>query len=223
VLNYINRENKVSDDTLLKDLINVSQSTGITKITIEIYEAHGKYDPSTFMRHFGTWNRALQLAGLQISNKEYTLQELYDNLANVWLTLGRQPSRRDLARVGSSISYKAYERKFGKWSSALKSFIEYYNSEDNSTQLRPGIANSEKIHMTTRDVNLRTRFLVMQRDNFKCRLCGASPSTDPSVELHIDHIVPWSSGGETVISNLQTLCSKCNLGKGNLPLDIPLE
>lgn len=45
-----------------------------------------------------------------------------------------------------------------------------------------------------RDVNLRLRFKVMQRDNFKCCICGKSPATNPDIELHIDHIVPWSKG-----------------------------
>ena len=56
----------------------------------------------------------------------------------------------------------------------------------------------------------------MKRDNFKCCMCGRSPSTTIGLELHIDHIIPWSMGGETVIDNLQTLCSDCNLGKSNL-------
>lgn len=56
----------------------------------------------------------------------------------------------------------------------------------------------------------------IKRDNFKCCACGASPAKAPSVELHIDHIIPWSKGGETTIDNLQTLCSKCNLGKSDL-------
>lgn len=51
--------------------------------------------------------------------------------------------------------------------------------------------------------------MVMQRDKFKCCACDASQSTDPTVKLHVDHIVPWSKGGETVLENLQTLCDKC--------------
>ncbi|MBR0162008.1 MAG: HNH endonuclease [Oscillospiraceae bacterium] len=46
--------------------------------------------------------------------------------------------------------------------------------------------------------------------------CGASPAKDSSVELHIDHIKPWSKGGETVMENLETLCSIWNLGKSDL-------
>lgn len=71
-------------------------------------------------------------------------------------------------------------------------------------------------HKTKRDASLQLRYLVLKRDNFKCCACGASPAKDPSVELHIDHIVPWSKGGETVEENLQTLCSKCNLGKSDM-------
>lgn len=56
----------------------------------------------------------------------------------------------------------------------------------------------------------------MRCDNFKCKNCGRSPATDPKIILHVDHIVPYSSGGETTPDNLQTLCSVCNIGKSNL-------
>ncbi len=71
------------------------------------------------------------------------------------------------------------------------------------------------VHTTRRDVSVSMRFQVFKRDNFKCCICGASPAKDPSIELHIDHIIPWSKGGETVMDNLQTLCSRCNLGKSD--------
>jgi 5-methylcytosine-specific restriction endonuclease McrA len=47
-------------------------------------------------------------------------------------------------------------------------------------------------------------------------MCGASPAKDPSVNLHADHIKPWSRGGETTLENLRTLCMKCNIGKSDL-------
>ena len=61
----------------------------------------------------------------------------------------------------------------------------------------------------------RMRFRILSRDGFTCQSCGASPIKERGVELHVDHIIPWSKGGETVESNLQTKCKKCNLGKGN--------
>ena len=67
----------------------------------------------------------------------------------------------------------------------------------------------------TRAISDKLRYQVLKRDNFKCCTCGASPAKEPSVELHIDHIIPWSKGGETTLENLQTLCSKCNIGKSD--------
>lgn len=55
------------------------------------------------------------------------------------------------------------------------------------------------------------RYDVMKRDNFKCQLCGASAKD--GVILHVDHIFPVSKGGRTEMSNLRTLCDRCNLGK----------
>lgn len=55
------------------------------------------------------------------------------------------------------------------------------------------------------------RYNVMKRDGFRCVLCGRS--ADDGVTLEVDHIIPVSKGGKTVMSNLQTLCWDCNRGK----------
>ena len=78
------------------------------------------------------------------------------------------------------------------------------------------VHRSEKKHTNkTRAISDKLRYTVLKRDCFRCCACGASPAKDSSVELHVDHIVPWSKGGETTLSNLQTLCYRCNLGKGD--------
>ena len=79
----------------------------------------------------------------------------------------------------------------------------------------PMCAPKSRAKIKSRVISDKLRYTVLKRDNFKCCACGASPAKDPSVELHIDHIVPWSKGGETTIENLQTLCSKCNIGKSD--------
>jgi hypothetical protein len=71
-------------------------------------------------------------------------------------------------------------------------------------------------HKTSRNINWRLRFIVVRRDNFKCKSCGRSPATDPTIILHVDHFKAWAKGGETVLENLQTLCSKCEIVKSDL-------
>lgn len=79
------------------------------------------------------------------------------------------------------------------------------------------LQNKQKAgHRTSRVINAQLRYKILKRDNFKCCACGATPAKDPSVELQVDHIKPWSKGGETVEDNLQTLCQKCNYGKSDL-------
>jgi len=59
------------------------------------------------------------------------------------------------------------------------------------------------------------RYAVFKRANFRCQCCGAKPTADNDVQLHIDHIVPQSLGGGHEFDNLQSLCSDCNLSKSN--------
>ena len=47
---------------------------------------------------------------------------------------------------------------------------------------------------------------------YECNNCHQHFSED---ELTIDHIIPWSLGGRTVLSNAQLLCRACNSSKGN--------
>ena len=56
--------------------------------------------------------------------------------------------------------------------------------------------------------------LVEIRDQSTCQMCGRNVKDD-HIKIHIDHIVPLSWGGETVIENLQCLCKDCNEGKKN--------
>ena len=102
----------------------------------------------------------------------------------------------------------------------MEAFVKYINetSDENDSVAvnKKTIKDKGRNHKTSRSINLRIRFLVLRRDDFKCCKCGASPAKDPSVILQVDHIIPWSKGGETVLENLQTLCSECNIGKSDL-------
>ena len=59
--------------------------------------------------------------------------------------------------------------------------------------------------------NLRQR--VIERDGPWCVYCDEDLS---SAEIHMDHVIPESQGGETTYNNLQVTCRKCNLAKGVL-------
>lgn len=57
------------------------------------------------------------------------------------------------------------------------------------------------------------RYDVLKRDGFRCQICGATAKD--GYKLHVDHIMPVSKGGKTELSNLRTLCERCNMGKSD--------
>jgi len=57
------------------------------------------------------------------------------------------------------------------------------------------------------------RYDILKKDNFRCQICGMTARD--GAKLHVDHIIPVSKGGKTEISNLRTLCERCNMGKSN--------
>jgi len=213
---YHEHHSKLDKNQVIADLKRVSKVLGRDSLSMKEYDDQGEYSSSAVHRRFGSWNIALREAGLNCRNEFHTEEEMFQNLENVWIRKGRQPRRSEMNDKSISvISSGTYLRKFSRWSNALKSFVGYINAVDDA-QTPIGSTLNTKQHKTSRDINLRLRFKVLQRDKFKCCSCGASPAKNPGVELHVDHIVPWSKGGETVLENLQTLCSKCNGGKSNL-------
>ncbi|MBL1209235.1 HNH endonuclease [Geminocystis sp. GBBB08] len=59
-------------------------------------------------------------------------------------------------------------------------------------------------------IPLEVRKYVYNRDNYQCQSCGKNTK---ETTLNIDHIIPLAKGGSNDISNLQTLCLKCNQKK----------
>jgi hypothetical protein len=206
-----------SREQLLHDLQRVAQAEGGRTLTQDTYSAKGEFAVNTVVARFGTWNAALKTAGLPVNiDRDLSDGELFENLAALWRTLGRQPIGRDLVkREGlSKFSVGAYEARFGTWNKALLAFAAFIDDDAHlREQSRESAAERGRL---PRKINWRLRATVLIRDNCLCRMCGASPAKDPAVTLHVDHIVPWSKGGHTREDNLQTLCSVCNIGKGNL-------
>jgi len=58
----------------------------------------------------------------------------------------------------------------------------------------------------------KQRMRIFKRDNYKCKICGRSPSNNTDIILHVHHIKPWAEGGITHDDNLITLCHTCHVG-----------
>jgi hypothetical protein len=216
-----------SDDELLDDMRRCAKAFGKDTITGSEYEDIGKAHPDTIRRRFGSWSKALTLAGLRPhgGRRGITDEELFENIKSLWISLGRQPGKSEVKKPSSLFSVKPYQNRFGTWTAALKAFVLWINSDcpEESPQEAEGSDNASDLAVqrtatkrrTRCEISERQRFRVLVRDGFRCGTCGASPLTQRGIELHVDHIVPWTRGGETRDDNLETKCKRCNLGKGN--------
>jgi len=115
------------DQELLDDLKRVADKLGRNNLTYREYDEIGKYTSGTINRRFENWNNALQKAGLELTlNRNISDKELFENIEEVWIALGRQPTGREMRKPFSKYSERPYLSKFGTWRRALESFVEFH-------------------------------------------------------------------------------------------------
>src|ERR1700692_2037320 len=105
-----------STEEILADIRLVAEVSQTKMVTMRMYAEHGKYHEATRKRRFGSWNKAVIAAGLQVANeKNYDDERLFENMIRVWEHYGRQPRLSELARSPSVISGDTYKRRFHSW------------------------------------------------------------------------------------------------------------
>lgn len=80
----------------------------------------------------------------------------------------------------------------------------------------PSAATTGRVTHVPRYIPLHVRRAVVDRDHGRCVGCGTE------VDLHFDHIHPWSHGGDSSVANLRLLCATSNLSRGAGNLDSAL-
>lgn len=232
-LSTFNEQNNIcsSLEEFVNDVKRITNQLQKKTLTTGEYKQYGNFQLAYPFSKGKSWNDILKLANLEQTHfrlgngKKITNEELFSDIERVWRKLGRQPTITDVKNGYFNFSQNTFCRRFGGWRNTLIAFVNYINSEedanttDTDDQVKDGpLLSNEPINKKRgkREPNLRMRFRIMERDHFKCCICGRNPATDPSVQLVIDHIHPWAHGGETTYENLRTLCAECNLGKSDL-------
>ena len=220
----------LTDDEVLCELRRVASELGKDFLTYpDVDKGSRIISASTVRRRFGSWHSGLERAGLKLSemsHRRYSDEQYFENILRAWVHHGRQPTYAEMRQSPSSISPEAYANHFGTWRRALEAFVRRMSQREPklsaqevqqraatpvpATVRPPSVPDEDR-----RQIPLGLRFKVLSRDRFKCVRCGAAPANDPGCELHVDHMLPLSRGGKTTFDNLQSLCAKCNLGKGN--------
>jgi len=84
----------ISNKELLVDLQRVAKQLKQNCLTQAEYNKYGKYSLGTMHKRFGSWTKALRKADLETKTNIgiiATEEELFKNIEEVWIKLGRQP------------------------------------------------------------------------------------------------------------------------------------
>lgn len=172
------------------------------------------------MRHYGSCENATNYGLFKIFKlQSFKYLHGYDYDRNKYMNRYEAQFEKKL------LNYFLYWQKInGQWTQVVKEL--YVNSyyRDKAQSIQDGRAESEfrlilqkeeieKIRNIEqgRTFSGRLRHLILERDNFKCVLCGRG--VPEGAVLEVDHIQEWEDGGKTTYDNGQTVCSDCNKGK----------
>jgi 5-methylcytosine-specific restriction endonuclease McrA len=75
-----------------------------------------------------------------------------------------------------------------------------------------GVHDRARVREYTRSVHPFRNERFLARFSHRCALCGADLRV---TGYHVDHILPFSRGGQSKQENVQPLCPPCNMRKGN--------
>ena len=140
----VEKREPVTDAQILSEIQRVMEMLGKSALTIKDFDTYGKYNSTTVMRHFGSWNDALYKVGLESGNTFHSYEALMDNLRDAWLKKGKQPTRRDMDDKSlSNISSGAYRRKFGKWYNALDAFVKFITDSESEASVSNNVVKGQ--------------------------------------------------------------------------------
>ena len=150
---------RCTDDELIELLQSRARNLGRTPTVKDVGSDNGMPSVVTYARTFGSWNQALEAAGLSINNLkfEYTDEELIKLLQSRARNLGRTPTVKDVGSDNGMPSAMTYIRTFSSWNEALEiagfSANQFDHTDEELIDLLKAKARSLGRTPTVREVN----------------------------------------------------------------------
>lgn len=227
----VDQPNRYSKSELVEEFQMVKQKIGKAPTTAE-FRQHSNVTIETIQRHFGGMGQARAEAGMDpepYQRREYTDEELLDELRRVYEVTGNVPGKRAVKKHCKH-STTTYRERFGTFTEALEaagfdapdphrntpSGEEHWNWKGGKYENQGRYYGS--------NWNSR-RHDVLKRDGYACLVCGKTEEKSRSehgCSLHIHHITPISEFDApeeaNKLSNLTTLCPECHARWERLPI-----
>lgn len=110
-----------TNDELLTELHKLAADLGRTPTMKEMQINEDTPSATVYKGHFGSWNEALQEAGLEsVKRDHYTDEELLDALREVATVLDKTPTMNEMQEYNGFPSTTVYQNRFGSWNAAVR-------------------------------------------------------------------------------------------------------
>ena len=112
----------MTDEELLLSLRKLTTELGKPPTAIECNKCPYTANQSTYRTRFGSWNKAKELAGIEINNKfaEKSNKELIDSLVAFYKNNNRAPTQKECRHCNGLFGPNTYKDAFGGWEEALE-------------------------------------------------------------------------------------------------------
>jgi hypothetical protein len=109
-------------EELLESLRDLAEQLSRAPRMVDTDEDPRTPSSSTYLRHFGSWLKALEAAGIQPGPRQtgYSRDELLDSLRMLAQELGRAPTGREMSARGDLPHATTYWKRFGRWNAAVR-------------------------------------------------------------------------------------------------------
>lgn len=201
----------ISRSDLIDEIQRLADSLEKTP-TFEEMRQYGEHSGRVYQKKFGSWNNAIQKAGLTPNVKKgIPKSDLKDELYRLEDELGRIPSSVDLRRQGE-FCLDTYLDRFGDWETALRSV---------GFEAKQSYVDAES--RSYGPIWKQQRQRAIERDNRTCIVpwCGMTREKHREqydTDIHVHHIKPmrtYVDEDRTLdhenahkLSNLVTVCSE---------------
>jgi hypothetical protein len=114
----------VTKEEIIEELKRVANLLGKNQVSRSEFTRHSKITSSCVERTFGTWNKAVEAAGLVPATMFFKLSDdkLAQEFSRVRQQLGKIPTRTEFVIHGRH-SPTVYERRFGSWGRAVEHYM----------------------------------------------------------------------------------------------------
>ena len=113
-----------SDEAILNEIRRVAQLVQHPTLSRSEFTKHSRVSPTTISRHFGSWKKALQVAGLgsrvDSSNKLVSQDEVLAELQRVSKLLSGEAISAQQFDAHARFSSDTVRNRFGSWHKAMK-------------------------------------------------------------------------------------------------------